>query len=207
MSSKRKTDPVDGTLIGINEVAIMTGFSPHQLRSWRKPENYDKAVFEALREPNSTTIWYRLADIEDWCAEHGKESFLRAIPAPNAFKSTRVSEPVDQSKRTALEAIAQINSANAYDPWFTKLNKMNYDLAMLENKRQVEWWSKATGKPSEGVERVMPMMAYETPLNSEVFFIGFTLAMRSVLNQIQNLGLTDEEIISVPVGDVPPIRK
>lgn len=207
MTSKRKIDPVDGVLIGVNEVALMTGFTTHQLRNWRKPEHYDKAVFEALREPHSSSVWYRLADVEDWCAAHGKEGFMRAIPAPNAFKSTRVHEPVDDSKRKALEAIAQINSSNAYDPWYTKFNQMNAELSMSEMRKQVEWYGKATGKDTTGLERVAPMMAYDSPQNSEIFFIGFTLAMRSVLNQIQNLGLTDEEIISIPVGDVPPLKK
>lgn len=198
-------DPTYGELLSAKEVSEATTLTMNQLRNWRMPSRLDKAPFGVVYIGASP--YYRKASVQRWL-EQNEGSNVRYVPAGTDLEIP-INESVaqDNEKAKALRTIAEINSENAYDLWYTKFNKMNPELAMSEQRKHVEWWSKATGKPSEGVDRVPPMMAYESPQSSEVFFIGFTLAMRSVLNQIQNLGLTDEEIISIPVGDVPPIKK
>ena len=177
----------------------------NQLRNWRMPSRAEKAPFGVVYI--GTAPYYRKASVQLWLDRSGGSN-VRYVPAGTDLEIP-IAEAVvaDVDKQKAMRLIAQINSQNAYDPWYTKFNQMNADLSMGEMRKQVEWWGKATGKDTTGIERVAPMMAYDSPLNSEVFFIGFTLAMRSVMNQIQNLGLTDEEIISIPVGDVPPLKK
>lgn len=177
----------------------------NQLRNWRMPTRKDKAPFGVVYI--GTAPYYRKASVQLWLDRSGGSN-VRYVPAGTDLEIP-IAEAVvaDVDKQKAMRLIAQITSENAYDPWYGKFNQMNAELSMSEGKKHVEWWGKATGKPTEGVERIPPMMRYDSQHNSEVFFIGFTLAMRSVMNQIQNLGLTDEEIISIPVGDVPPLKK
>ena len=198
-------DPTYGELLSAKEVSEATTLTMNQLRNWRMPERLEKAPFGVVYI--GTAPYYRKASVQRWL-DQNEGSNVRYVPAGTDLEiPINESTAQDVEKAKAMRTIAQITSANAYDPWYSKFNQMNAELSMGEMRKQVEWWAKATGKDATGVERVPPMMAYDSPQNSEVFFIGFTLAMRSVLNQIQNLGLTDEEIISVPVGDVPPIKK
>lgn len=207
--NKRKTDPIDGTLIGVAEVSAMTGFTPHQIRSWRKPENYDKAIFEALRDPNSSTVWYRLVDVEDWREAHGKQSFMRAIPAPNAFKSTRVGTEIeDYDKRIALEQVANITTSTVM-AWREKLASQDSTLVRTYLKQYAEpiyaaelgedWLNEAlaTGNPITQANR------YKQP----VWFKGATKAMRMLVNERSNYGFTEAEIDAIPVGEFPPLQE
>jgi hypothetical protein len=202
--TKRKIDPVDGTLIGIAEVSAMTGFTPHQIRSWRKPENYDKAVFEALRDPASSTIWYRLVDVEDWCAQHDKQSFLRAIPAPNAFKSSRVNEVESYEKRTALEGIAEITSENAYYVWFEKFSKVDYKRLLDKLQTRSGYYkAKILGGQPEDYQHISAPQRLANPQ----WFTGAVPAMRELYAELNGIDLTEEEILSVPIGQVPPLSE
>lgn len=205
MNQKRKIDPVDGTLIGVAEVSAKTGFTPHQLRSWRKPENYDKAVFEALRDPNSSTVWYRLVDVEDWLDAHGKTSFMRAIPAPNAFKSSRVGVDVqDYDTRRNLELLTGINAETVY-AWREK----------IANTYGNDVFSDYVDKFAHPIYKVeypdySPVKYHITTMNRftfPVWFVGAVKASRMLINDKQDLGFTEAEIDALPVGQYPPANE
>jgi hypothetical protein len=42
---------------------------------------------------------------------------------------------------------------------------------------------------------------------SPVWFTAMTKAMRLAQNEIANLGFTEEEVLALPVGQVPPLRE
>lgn len=200
--NKRRTDPIDGILIGVAELSAMTGFTPHQIRSWRKPEFQDKAVFEGLREPNSSSVWYRLVDVEDWREAHGKQSFMRAIPAPNAFRSSRVGTEIDDyNKRTALSTLASINPESVSDA-HEKLSLLNRPIVMrYANSVKNRFIEEELGyAPEDAITK-------DKRFASPVWFTAMTKAMRLAQNEIANLGFTEEEVLAIPVGKVPPLRE
>lgn len=209
MNHKRKIDPVDGTLIGIAEVSAMTGFTPHQIRSWRKPENHDKAVFEGLRDPLSSTIWYRLIDIEDWREQHGKQSFMRAIPAPNAFRSSRAGKDIeDYGKRVNLEMLANINTATAM-AWREKLSQQDRNSVMDYLKRYAEpIYAREVGEDwfAQGVASKNPI-TQANRYSQPIWFRGATKALRMLVNDRNNYGFTEAEIDAIPAGECPPAQE
>lgn len=202
--NKRKQDPIDGTLIGVAELSAMTGFTPHQIRSWRKPEFQDKAVFEALRDPNSSTVWYRLVDAEDWREAHGKQSFMRAIPAPNAFRSPRVGAQVDDhEKRRALEAIALVNTQTVLD-YRTKLSvqdRENLNAFMKEYGYPI--WRKMRGLAPDADVLTLGITE-KTRFTNVEWFAGWVKAIRMYLNNRNSFGLSEEEVDSISIGALPP---
>lgn len=202
--NKRKQDPIDGTLIGVAELSAMTGFTPHQIRSWRKPEYQDKAVFEALRDPQSSTVWYRLVDAEDWCEAHGKQSFMRAIPAPNAFRSTRVGTEIeDYAKRRAVEALSHVSTETvlAYRTKLSAQDRENLNAFMKEYGRPV--WRKMRGLEPDAEVLTLGINEKNRFTNVE-WFAGWVKAIRMYLNNRNGFGLSEEEIDALPIGQLPP---
>lgn len=182
----------------------MTGFTPHQIRSWRKPEFQDKAVFEGLREPNSSAVWYRLVDVEDWRDAHGKQSFLRAIPAPNAFRSSRVGTEIDDyDKRTAMTTLAGINPETV-SSWRNLLSAQDSKGVRQYLEKYAEpVYVSLVGEYDKFTRHITQVNRFTEP----VWFAGATKALRMYVNDRQNLGFSEEEIDAMPIGAYPPTKE
>ena len=202
--ANRKLDPVDGTLIGVAELSAMTGFTPHQVRSWRKPEFQDKAVFEGLRDPNSSTVWYRLVDVEDWLEAHGKQSQMRAIPAPNAFRSSRVGTEIeDYETRNKLSMLTAITPENVV-AMREKLIRANREYVFgAAYKYEKRFLIEEIGRASTPDNPITVEQRFSEP----AWFTATVKSTRLIQNEIANLGFTEEEVLALPVGQVPPLRE
>lgn len=202
-------DPEFGEMIDIREVSRLTGLSVHQLRSWRKPEFAHLAKFETYRSPLNSAVWYRLADVELFLKEQGvvvgSSGLRRDADLPNAFRAGLL-DPMGEDKRVALGQLADITTATMWLRWSTRMSEMlqiEYPKRLrVEQARLYALWK---GVPVSEVEGFVPFGGKQ--VFPEQFFVGNTLAYRRMLADVRGWSVSDEELLGLPLGDVPPLKE
>ena len=205
-----KYDPALGEMIGVSEVSNLTGFTPHQIRSWRKPENYEKAIFKAYRdETSANVVWYRKDDVEAWRELKGISGGLAEIPAPNAFEAPVRNPNAVGEKKDSLTQLAKITTANAYTKWYQwycDSSGLDYNTtATNAEKWQKQFWSIHTATPLDQVSK--PPTRKQRAEQPEYYWLGWTWAMRRAYADVYSLDVSDEDIMSLPSGEVPPLKE
>ena len=205
--SKRFFDPEFGEMIGIAEVEHLTGISKAQLRNWRKPEFVHLAKFdEYVGEGNK--VWYRLADVEEYLSQSGillGGSGFKRVERPNAVRSAVVTPFMSDQKRRALVELQDINTSTMWRRWSNRLSEalqVEYPRQLKAN--QVRLYALWKGVPEDTLEHVTVGSKAEFP---EQFYVGNVLAYRRMLADLRGWEVSDEEILSVPVGEVPPSKE
>lgn len=202
-------DPEFGEMIDIREVSRLTGLSVHQLRSWRKPDFAHLARFETYRSPLNAAVWYRLADVELFLKEQGivvgASGLRKDAELPNAFRAA-VLAPMDEQKRKWLAELGEINTANMWLRWSSRLSEMlgvEYPKALRANQaRLFALWK---GVDVGAVEPFVPVGGKQD--HPEQFFVGNVLAYRRMLADVRGWNVADDELVGVAVGDVPPVKE
>ena len=197
-------DPVYGELINSRQVSELTGFTMNQLRNYRMPNRLDKAPFPFLRVGG--TSLYRKADIDLWLQDNGGSVQVQYVTAPNQKTAPLNNDPTVQEKRLAFAQLGRITTENAWTSmgtWAVEQSGM-FDATgfihkrgrqMLASERGIENW--------ETIPRATPEMK---ATDQEAFWKIWVYGVRAVMTEVNQLDVTDEEIMSIPIGDVPPLK-
>jgi hypothetical protein len=214
--TKRIHDPQLGELVDISEAERLTGVNKSTLRSWRMTENLHRAKFPCYLG-TANKAWYRLVDLEQYAKTQGVHDLstsLTKVDAPNGI-DTPLGNVITEAERGALIHIGKITTENYYNGWFSDLQKA-YGGSSVTSKRlrelQVHFYSVRTGIPATEIEYINRFTHLQSDAstrlaNNEQFWIGTVSAFRRILCELKGYELTDEQILSVPFGDIPPLTE
>lgn len=192
---------VYGELLSSREVSDLTGFTMNQLRNQRqKPET---SPFPFVRIGG--TSLYRKSDINAWIEKNGGlDATYIALPHHIATPLEIASDNVD--KRDALNKLKTITTANSFDSmatWAIEQSGLDNGTKIIHDE----------GRRLLAIERglsnwnELPIPTVKLKATDlEAFWKIWTYGVRRVMAIVNNFDVTDEEIISIPVGDVPPLK-
>lgn len=197
-------DPLYGELLNSREVSEMTGFSMNQLRNFRIPARHDKMPFGYLKVGGNAL--YRKAVIEAWLEENGVMSpeYVQAeidkkVPLNNV-------QAADTERRGILNQLKTITTENSFTSmatWATDRSGLDNGLAVIhdEGRRLLalerglpEW--KTIGRPNPDLQKT----------DQEAYWKIWTYGVRRAYVIANQLDVTDEEILAIPVGAIPPLK-
>ena len=194
-------NPVYGELLTSREVSDLTGFTMNQLRNHRQKPETSPFPFVRL----GGTSLYRKTDIHAWLDENGGlEAQYVALPH---HKTTPLEiSHTDHEKREAISKIKHITTENSWTSmatWVTDQSGLPNPTAYIHNEgrrllaieRGIEDW-KTIGIPNPDLKAV----------DQEGYWKIWTYGVRKAFVTANQLDVTDEEIMSVPIGDVPPLK-
>jgi hypothetical protein len=194
--------PKYGELLTSREVSDLTGFTMNQLRNQRtKPET---SPIKFVRQGG--TSWYRKSDVDAYIEINGGSEW-EYIGGPESIATPLVNESAVGQRKEYLDELSKITTRNAWTKWYTWFTDHSgwKDPYGDTRKWQVELWKLSTG---EDLDELYPKSAFykmraEDPLR---FWPSITLAMRKAVAQVRGHEITDQEIIELPVGEVPPSK-
>ena len=199
-------DPVYGELLSAREVADMTGLTIVQLRNWRIPARLDRAPFGYLQV--GAAPYYRKTVVDGWNERNGGTN-VRYVPAgiDSEFPVNATLEQ-DVEKRKRLAMLSTITTANQYFRWGSTLGDIlqeKYGLGIREHSRRLYgMWKGISVEDAQALDHVT---RGQMTKNLEQYYVGSTLATRRMWADTQGWDITDAEIVSLPVGDVPPLKE
>ena len=197
--------PKYGQLLTSREVADMTGFTMNQLRYFRQTP--DKSPFPLLKKGNTTL--YRELDILQYLEVHGVEGEEYVVP--EGFEPAPLVNPTYEAKSNKdITAMSKIVTSNAWSKWTERLTQngpMDVSTAMkFLRDETVRLLKEGTG---DDLTELYPGETYDFWLrtNDPVrFWKGRTWATRSLAREIYGWNVSDQDIINVPIGEVPPSK-
>ncbi len=194
--------PKYGELLTSREVSDLTGFTMNQLRNQRtKPET---SPIKFVRQGG--TSWYRKSDVDAYIEINGGSEW-EYIGGPESIATPLVNESAVGQRKEYLDELSKITTRNSWTKWYTWFTDHSgwKDAYGDTRKWQVELWKLSTG---EDLDELYPKSAFykmraEDPLR---FWPSITFAMRKAVAQVRGHEITDQEIIELPVGEVPPSK-
>jgi hypothetical protein len=194
--------PKYGELLTSREVSDLTGFTMNQLRNQRtKPET---SPIKFVRQGG--TSWYRKSDVDAYIEINGGSEW-EYIGGPESIATPLVNESAVGQRKEYLDELSKITTRNSWTKWYTWFTDQSgwKDPYGDTRKWQVELWKLSTG---EDLDELYPKSAFykmraEDPLR---FWPSITFAMRKAVAQVRGHEITDQEIIELPVGEVPPSK-
>ena len=194
--------PKYGELLTSREVSELTGFTMNQLRNHRtKPET---SPFKFVRQGG--TSWYRRSDVDAYVEVNGGSEW-EYLGGPDSIATPLVNESAVGQRKDHLDELSKITTRNSWTKWYTWFTDHSgwKDAYGDTRKWQVELWKLSTG---EDLDELYPKSAFykmraEDPLR---FWPSITFAMRKAVAEVRGHEITDEEIIELPVGEVPPSK-
>ena len=199
-------DPVYGQLLNSREVANKTGLTMNQLRNMRQTPKETSIPFIKA----GSTSWYREDDVNLWVAKNGTLTGEYIVPE-GAQTAPLVGSPGDTDRREAMSKIANITTTNSWSKWYEWIledSGQDYATAFYRiEELQIEFHKLANN--GEDLRTLFPeikdfsLMRKNDPHR---FWPAFTYAIRRMMADIAGDELTDEEIMSPPIGEVPPTK-
>jgi len=194
-------NPVYGELLSSREVSDLSGFTMNQLRNQRqKPET---SPFPFVRIGG--TSLYRKTDIHAWVEQNGGlEASYVVLPH---HKSTPLEiVDADPEKRKALDRLKAITTENSFDSmatWAIERSGIQNGTGFIHDEgrrllaleRGIEDW-KSIARPAITMKET----------DQEGFWKIWTYGVRRVFVVTNQLDITDEELMRIPIGDVPPLK-
>jgi hypothetical protein len=193
--------PVYGELLTSREVSEITGFTMNQLRNHRQRPETSPLPFVKV----GGTSLYRKDDVHLWLDKNGGlEAQYIALPhhetTPLAIAQT------DHEKRDIINRLKTITTENATGSmgnFVTGSNGLPNAMTVIQNEgrrmlaieRGIEDW-KSFGTPNTTMQANDP----------EGYWKIMTWGVRMAYALAGKLDVTDEDIMSIPVGDVPPLK-
>lgn len=195
-------DPIYGELLTSKEVASITGYTMNQLRNFRQRTETSPLPF--VRQGG--TSWYRKDDIDLWLADNGAIEY-EYIKTPSAKSAPLRNASEDHEHREHLTELSKIITRNAWTKWYTWFTDHSgwKDPYGDTRKWQVELWKLSTG---EDLDELYPKSAFYKMRSEDPsrFWPSITFAMRKAVAEVRGYTASDEEILSAPVGEVPPSK-
>jgi hypothetical protein len=194
-------NPVYGELLSSREVSDLSGFTMNQLRNQRqKPET---SPFPFVRIGG--TSLYRKTDILAWVEQNGGlEASYVVLPH---HKSTPLEiVDADPAKQAAISRLKTITTENSFDSmatWAIERSGIQNGTGFIHDEgrrllaleRGIEDW-KSIDRPAITMKET----------DQEGFWKIWTYGVRRVFVVTNQLDVTDEELIRIPIGDVPPLK-
>lgn len=191
--------PVYGELMTAKEVSEATGHTINQLRNWRVKSRQHLAPFGSILI--GATSYYRQVVIQAWIDRNGRQDGDYFMTELDKEFPLNVSVEGDIKQRQATRLIASINPETVADA-HEKLSVLNRPIVMrYANSVKNRFIEEELGHAPE--DAITKDKRFANP----VWFTAMTKAMRLAQNEIANLGFTEEEVLAIPVGQVPPLRE
>jgi hypothetical protein len=198
--------PKFGELYSPKEVADLTGFTANQLRNWRQRQG-ETMPFGFIRQGG--TSFYRKVVVDAWLeendggiAEYVMSDLDKRFPIERELAT-------DRDKVEALKKLQGITTANAYLKWYQwYCDSSGLSISEASNNAirwQKELWSLHTGIPIEQIGKFPTRK--ERGEKPEQYWLGWTWAMRKAYANVYNLDVSDQEILDLPAGEVPPLKE
>jgi hypothetical protein len=197
-------DPLYGELLNSREVSEMTGFSMNQLRNFRIPARHDKMPFGYLKVGGNAL--YRKAVIDAWLEENGvmtpeyvQAEIDKKVPLNNV-------QAVDSARKDVLNQLGTITTENSFTSmatWAIERSGLENGTAVIHDngrrllalERGIADW-KTIGRPNPTMQQS----------DQEAYWKIWTYGVRYAYVLANQLDVTDEEIIAIPVGSIPPLK-
>lgn len=193
--------PIYGELMTAKEVSLATGHTLNQLRNWRMDSRAHLAPFGSIQI--GATSYYRQVVVQDWLDENGQQNGTYKMTDRDKKFPLNVAVEGDIKHREAIRMLSAIVPENVLSV-FGRLAKQSSKIAM----------SHANGSKNRFILEEFPeWKQYEDPITQDhrfarpVWFTAMVKAMRLAQNEIAGLGFSEEEVLALPVGDVPPVRE
>lgn len=175
----------------------------NQLRNYRMPARLDKSPFPFVRLGGST--FYRKADINLWIEQNGGIE-AQYVVSPHHKPSPLEMSDTSVEKRAVLDRIKTITTENSFDSmatWAIERSGLPNGTAFIHDEgrrllaieRGIEDW-KSLPRPAITLKET----------DQEGFWKIWTYGVRRAFVVANQLDITDEEIMRIPIGDVPPIK-
>lgn len=195
-------DPTYGELLTSKEVTQITGFTSNQLRNWRLPARLEKAPFGFVYI--GATPHYRKASVLKWLDTHQANN-VRYVPAgADLLVPIEAGLAVDAEKQLRIQEVSQIVSDNAYFVWYANLWNINGEkFDSLWKPLMMKYRSLASGLPESELVHIPTSHRLSQP----EWFTGAVPALREIYALFNGFELTEEEILSTPIGTVPPMKE
>lgn len=198
--------PKFGELYSPKEVADLTGFTANQLRNWRQRQG-ETMPFGFIRQGG--TSFYRKVVVDAWLeendggiAEYVMSDLDKRFPIERELAS-------DRDKVENLKKLQGITTANAYLKWYQWYCDSS-GLTFSEASNKVEQWQKElwalhTGLPLDQVGKFPTRKQRgEQP---EHYWLGWCWSMRRAYADVYSLDVSNQEILDLPAGEVPPLKE
>lgn len=194
-------DSVYGELLTAKEVANLTGLTMNQLRNWRMPQRHDKAPFGFVSI--GLAPHYRRVVVEAWLERNGGTNRkFTPLGLDTEFPINATFEG-DEKRRNAMNIIANISPENVLSV-FERLSKQDRGTASrYANASKIRFIQEEMPDWEPWVNPITQDHRFQKP----VWFTAMVKAMRLAQNEIAGLGFSEEEVLALPVGDVPPVRE
>jgi transposase-like protein len=198
--------PKFGELYSPKEVADLTGFTANQLRNWRQRQG-ETMPFGFIRQGG--TSFYRKVVVDAWLEEN--DGGIAEYIMSDLDKKFPIERELatDREKVDTLKKLMGITTANAYLKWYQWYCDSS-GLTFSEASNKVEQWQKElwalhTGLPLDQIGKFPTRKQRgEQP---EHYWLGWTWSMRKAYADVYNLDVSNQEILDLPAGDVPPLKE
>ena len=196
-------DPLYGELLDSREVAEMTGLTMNQLRNWRLPSRQEAMPFGFLKIGGS--VKYRKAVVEAWLEKNGaivpeyvQGELDKQVPLNDVLAN-------DPAKREGLAKLAKITTRNAWTSmatWLIEQSGISNGTKVIHDE----------GRRLLAIERDTDPKEFGTPnadlksTDPDAFWKIWVYGVRKGFAMVNSLDVTDEEIMRLPVGDIPPLK-
>lgn len=193
--------PRYGKLLTSREVSDLTGFTLNQLRYQR--QNPDQAELPFVKQKANS--FYRESDVLLWLEENGgvEEEYVVA----GKSKATPLVNPtVDRTRLANIAELAKITTKNAWGSHGTWLTERS---GLPDPYNKVNAWAKELWnlhrEQNPDAEEFMPLhkSRIDNPLQ---YWPAITWAVRRATAYVRGWEVSDQEIMDIPVGEVPPSK-
>jgi len=195
-------NPIYGELLSSREVAAITGFTLNQLRNQRQRPERSPFPFVRL----GGTSLYRKADVMTWIDNNGGLDVQYVVQPHHTPAPLEVTELNEEKRNTLakLKAITTENSFSSMATWAIEQSGIANATSLIHDngrrllaiERGIEDW-KSLPRPAVTMKET----------DQEGFWKIWTYGVRFAYAQANQLDVTDEDIIRIPVGDIPPLRQ
>lgn len=196
-------DPLYGELFSAKEVVNLTGLTQNQLRNWRLPARQDKAPFGFVMIGLSPH--YRKVVVEAWLERNGGAN-RKYVPVglDHEFPISQ-SLTADSVKREHLSVLAGITTSNFWLKWYQEMFTLygtEYTNYLRDNQRRI--YATFAKVSPDSLEHLVNSKRAD---NFEQYYYGNTMATRAFYALKNNWDIAEHEIISLPVGEIPPTKE
>ena len=196
-------DPLYGDLLESREVAEMTGLTMNQLRNWRLPSRQDTMPFGYLKIGGG--VRYRKAVIEAWLEKNGAvvpEYVQAEIDKQIPLNDVLANNPALREGLAKLAKITTRNSWTSMATWLIEQSGIDNGTKVIHDE----------GRRILAIERECDAKDFGIPnaemksTDPEAFWKIWTYGVRKGFAMVISLDVTDEDIMRLPVGDIPPLK-
>jgi len=186
-----------GEILTAKEVTQATGFTMNQLRNWRVPARRELAPFGFISI--GATPYYRKVVIQDYLDEHGVQQDVYVMSERDKKFPIAESQVKSLEQTLSHQTLSKITTETVND-WLNTLidtRGLSASKVWMETFKEVE---DALGLPRSVSGNGL---RWENP----TFWLPAVHTARLMTARDQELAISTEEVLALPVGDNPPTKE